>query len=200
MDYRFRILSREPLHQGFFRVERLLLEHEMFAGGMCPPLDREILDRGHAVVVLPVDPDLDQIVLVEQFRTGALEDPRGPWMLEAVAGIVEPGEGTEAVAHREGAEEAGLVFTELLPVGEVYTSPGGTTERVTIFCGRVDSRDAGGLHGVDHEHEDIRAHVMPRQAVLAMLARGELRSAPTVIALQWLALHWEELQARWLCT
>jgi len=198
MQYRFRIVQREPLHQGFFRVERLILQHELFAGGMCPPLDREVLDRGHAVVVLPVDPLRDEVVLVEQFRTGALEDPHGPWLLEAVAGIVEPGESHEAVAHREGMEEAGLSFLELLPVGEIYTSPGGTTERVMIYCGRVDSSQAGGLHGVDHEHEDIRVHVCDRQAALTMLGRGEIRSAPTFIALQWLALHWASLQARWL--
>jgi len=198
MQYQFRIIRREPLHQGFFKVERVVIQHEMFAGGMCPPLDREILDRGHAVVVLPVDPVRDEVVLIEQFRTGTLEDSRGPWMLEAVAGIIEPGEGAEAVAHREGAEEAGLRFLELLPVCEVYTSPGGTTERVMIFCGRVDASNAGGLHGVDQEHEDIRAHVVSRTAALEMLGRGELRSAPTVIALQWLALHWSELRTRWL--
>lgn len=197
MDYRFRITQREPLHQGFFKVERLLLQHELFAGGMSQPLDREVLDRGHAVVVLPVDPQRDELVLVEQFRTGALEDPQGPWMLEAVAGIVEADENAEEVAHREGHEEAGLSFRELLPVAEVYTSPGGTTERVTIFCGWVDSHEAGGLHGLDHEHEDILAHVFPREVALAMLQRGELRSAPTVIALQWLALNWTMLQARW---
>lgn len=198
MNYQFRILRRQTLHQGFFRVEELIVEHELFAGGFCPPLHRELLDRGHAVVVLPIDPQRDEIVLVEQFRTGALDDPSSPWMLEAVAGIIEPGEGAEDVAHREGAEEAGLVFQELLPVGEVYTSPGGTTERVSIFCGRVDSSQAGGLHGVDQEHEDIRVQVFSREAVLAMLQRGELRSAPTVIAVQWLALHWQALKARWL--
>lgn len=41
-------------------------------------MKRELLERGHAAAVLPYDARRDRIVLIEQFRVGALEAERGP--------------------------------------------------------------------------------------------------------------------------
>ncbi len=183
------ILHREVVFQGFFRMERLQLRHGLFAGGMSPPLTRELFERGTAAAVLLYDPRRDEVVLVEQFRIGALEAPRGPWLVEVVAGIVEPGETPEGVVRREAVEEAGCTVRALHPICNYLVSPGGTSERIALFCGEVDAEGVGGLHGLAHEGEDIRVLPVPRAHALAWLEEGVIDNASTVIALQWLELH-----------
>ncbi len=197
MNYRFEIIHKAIPYRGFFQMEVYRLRHELFAGGWSPVIERECLERGHAVALLPYDPDRDQVVLVEQFRIGALEPFQGPWLLEIVAGIIGPGEVTAEVARREAQEEAGCTVQDLAPICQYYVSPGGTSETITLYCGRVDASQAGGLHGLDAEHEDIRVHVVSREEALAMLQAGRINSAAPIIALQWLALNYQELQARW---
>lgn len=193
----FKIIEKITAYQGFFRISRYRLQHELYGGGWSREMQRECLERGQAVAVLLYDPERDQVVLVEQFRTGALADPEGPWLLEIVAGIVEDGESGEEVARRETLEEAGCTLLDLVPIGRCYVSPGGTSETVTLFCGRVDAKGIGGIHGLADEHEDIRVQVLPRTEALALLDNGHIRSAPPIIALQWLALHSESLRQRW---
>lgn len=197
MNYAVRILEQVTAYQGFFRIVRYRLQHELFGGGWSGEMRRECLERGQAVAVLLYDPARDQVVLVEQFRTGALADPNGPWLLEIVAGIVEDGETVEDVARRETVEEAGCTLLDLVPICRCYVSPGGTSETVTLFCGRVDAAQAGGIHGLADEHEDIRVQVLARSEALAQLQSGRIQSAPPIIALQWLELHGKELRQRW---
>lgn len=64
-------------------------------------------ERGHAAVLLPFDPERDEVVLVEQIRIAAYDTSVTPWLLEMVAGMIEEGETIEAVARREAMEEAG---------------------------------------------------------------------------------------------
>ena len=150
-------------------------------------MQRECLERGQAVAVLLYDPKRDQVVLIEQFRLGALHAPDGPWLLEIVAGIVEPSEAKPDVACREALEEAGCKVLDLIPVCECFVSPGGASEMVTVYCGRVNAELAAGIHGLSEEHEDILVHVFSRTEALQLLHDGRICSAPTVIALQWLA-------------
>ncbi len=194
---RFEILQQHDVYQGFFRLARYRLRHALFAGEWSPPITRELLERGHAAAVLLYDPNLDSVVLVEQFRVGALHTPN-PWLLEVVAGIVEPEESPEEVALRESEEEAGLIPDLLEFICEYHVSPGGTSERIALYCGRVNAAQGGGLHGLSEETEDIRAHVISVDQVLEMLDNGEIRSATPIIALQWLALRHQQLRARWL--
>lgn len=191
------VLDREPLYQGFFQLERLRLRHRCFAGGWCEPLTRERFVRRDAVAVLPYDPEADSLVLIEQFRVGALEDTGSPWLLELVAGIVEPGETLEAVVHREAREEAGAELQALEPIASVHLSPGGSRERMHFYCGRVNAENLGGFHGLATEGEDIRALVVTRQEAMAALETGRINNAPAFLALQWLALHRERLCRLW---
>lgn len=198
MKKRYEILDKICCYAGFFTVNRYRLRHELFAGGWGHPIERELLERGHAVGVIAYDPRLDRVVMVEQFRIGALEARGGPWTIEFIAGIVEPGERDEEVAVRETLEEAGIDIHDLAPVCDFVLSPGGCSERLALYCGRVDAATAGGLHGVEAEGEDIRVRVFDRDAALALLDSGEhLLSASTVVGLQWLALHHAELRTRW---
>ncbi len=193
------IIDKSTAYQGHFRVDHYRLRHTLFAGGWGPEIRREVLERGHAVAVLPYDPARDAVVLIEQFRIGAYLHGGGdsPWLLEIVAGLFDADEGPEEVARREAAEEAGLELGELVPVAAFYTSPGAISEHIEVYCARVDSRGAGGIHGLDEEGEDIRVLVMPFAEAMAALAAGRVRNSPALVALQWLALNRESLRVRW---
>ncbi len=192
------IIERDTAWRGYFRIDRLRLRHRLFAGGWGEPMVREVFERGHAAALLPYDPVRDEVVLIEQFRVGALTaGAANPWLIEIVAGIVEDGETAEDVVRREALEEAGCAVGDLVKLMEVYTTPGGSSERIALFCGRVDTSGAGGLHGLAGEGEDIRAFAEPTDAALERLARGEIVNITTVAALQWLALNRDDLRARW---
>lgn len=153
-------------------------------------IKREVFERGNAVAVLIHDPATDQILLVEQFRIGAIRDQNGPWMMEVVAGIVESGESNSEVARREAMEEAGCKITDLEHIIDFYPSPGGSTELISLYYAPADlSTVQTGIHGLDHEDEDIRVSVEPRNTVMKWLATGKLKSAIGIIAMQWLELN-----------
>ncbi|SEI71192.1 ADP-ribose pyrophosphatase [Allopseudospirillum japonicum] len=192
------ILRQQTQYQGFFRLDKVFLRHRLFAGGWTPEFSRELFIRDLAVGVLLFDPWQDTVILLEQFRIGALTDDISPWQFELVAGILEEGEQEAQVAHRETYEEAGCTLKDLLPLYSYWASPGGNSERLSLYCGIVDSQNAAGVYGLAHENEDIRTHVLPRTQVLQALQQGEICNAMTLIALQWLALHHQELRARYV--
>ncbi|GGX87551.1 adenosine diphosphate sugar pyrophosphatase [Litchfieldella qijiaojingensis] len=189
-------LEDECLYQGFFRLERRRLRHRLFEGGWSQEVVREVHLRHDAVGVLLYDPERDQVVLVEQFRAGALDDPESPWKIEIVAGLIEAGEDPATVAHREAREEAGCEIAELIELHTYYPSPGACNERVTLYCGLVDSRGLGGVHGLDEEHEDIRVHVLGFLKAWELLESGRLDNAMCLIAFHWLARERASLRAR----
>ena len=186
--------KRETVFQGFFRMDKLWLTHPRFDGREMPIFTRELFIRGDATCVLPYDPVRDEVVLLEQFRLGALGRKQSPWLLELVAGMNEDGESPEDVAQREGQEEAGLTFRKLTKICDYMVSPGGTTELIHLFCGQISTDEAGGLFGVEHEHEDIRAHVVSADEAIAMIHDGRINNAAAIIALQWLELNRSSLR------
>lgn len=192
------IQQRERCFQGFYRLDRVHLKHRLFAGAMGPTISRELFVRPDAVCVLPYDPHTDTVVLVEQFRIGALDKSPEPWLLETVAGLIDTDEQPEEVARREAREEADLELHELLPVMTYYPSPGGSDERVYLYIGRCSTLGVGGVFGVEEEGEDIRVHVWSLDAALKALQNGRIDNAASIIALQWLALNKEKVRADWL--
>ena len=200
VDPRVELRERTIAYDGHFKIIRYRFRFRNFDGGMSRELVREVFERGHAVAVMPYDPARDQVVLIEQFRIGAVDVPGDPWLLEPVAGIIELGESVEEVARREAAEEAGLVLQDLLPACRFFLSPGGSSETCQLFIGRIDAATAGGIFGVADEGEDIRVHVLGLEEALTWLEEGRIRVASTIIALQWLALHRDAIRARWQST
>jgi ADP-ribose pyrophosphatase len=193
------ILECETVYRGFFRVDWYRLRHRLFSGGWSAELSREVLERGNAAAVLLYDPERDAVVLVEQFRLAAHLAGFPPWQIEIVAGIVEPGSTPADVARRETGEEAGVtVIGELVPIHRYLTSPGGTTETVDLFYGRVDSRSAGGIHGLAAEHEDIRVVVKTYAEAMALVESGTIVNAFTLLALHWFAANRERIRRDWL--
>lgn len=189
------IIERISLHDGFLKVERLKLRCRLFEGGWSREFTRELLLRGHGVGVLLYDPHLDKVLMVEQFRVGCMTDSaNGPWALELVAGLLEEGETPEAVARREVVEEAGISVGRLLRICEYYNSPGGSNEKLSVYCAGFDASQAGGVFGVEDEAENIRSVILDRSAAMAAVSSGGINNAMSIIALQWLELNLETVK------
>lgn len=184
-----KIVEKEPLYQGFLSIYRYRLQHKLYSGGWTEQIDREIMDRGDAVMVIPYDPITDQVVVLEQFRVGAMNNDLGPWLSEFVAGMFDHNESAEEVAHRELMEEAGLKALELRKALSYYSSPGGTNERLSIYIARVDASSAAEFGGLADEHEDIRVRTLPFDVAVDWLEQGKFNNAASVIGLQWMQLH-----------
>jgi ADP-ribose pyrophosphatase len=183
------ILGKEVLFQGFGKIVRYKIRHQLFSGGLSLPFQREIYQRCNAVTVIPYDPVLDKVVLIEQFRAGALLNKHTPWLLELVAGIIDKDKTAEEIAYLEMKEETGLEIQKLTPVYSYYNSPGSSSEYVALFCAIIDASDAGGIHGLQAESEDIKVHVLDSKDAFAAVKNGTICNASSIIALQWLELH-----------
>ncbi len=205
-DKDFEILNRKIMHEGMFRYVKYQLRHRLFKGGWTPVLDREVVERTCAAAVLPYDPILDQVVLIHQFRVGAITHakihpstpPSTPWLLEIVAGVLGPAEKPEEVALREAEEEAGCRVLELYPINDYFVSPGGSSEYLHLYCGRIDARGIDGRHGLEEENEDIYAFTLTADEAFEWLRQGKVKTAPALVALQWLQINRGFLRDFWL--
>ncbi len=196
MKKEFKVIQKEAMYQGFFNLNRYQVQHTLFAGGWSSVLTRELFQRGNCVAVLLYDPDADKLVIIEQFRMGPMAQPevqQRAWLLEIVAGAIEAGETAEAVAYRESQEEAGCVVQEMRLINEFYTSPGGASERISLFYGRINADEVGGIHGLDEENEDILVSTVSFTEAYSMIEDGRIESAIPIIAIQWLALNKHKL-------
>lgn len=188
------IIREENMYKRFFRVDKIFLRHKLFEGGWGKEIGRELFIRGNAVAVVLYDPKRDQIAMVEQFRIGAMNEPNGPWLFEVVAGMIEPGEAPEEVARRELLEEANISPYAMEYICDYLSSPGGTDEKLYLFCGLCDLTEAGGVFGLAEESEDICVHVFSADSVLGSLYSGAFNNAAAIICLQWLQLNRERLR------
>lgn len=189
------LIDKKTVFQGYFRVDRYRLRHRLFRGGWSEVMQREVFERGHAVAVLPFDPETGKLVLIEQFRAGVYAHGGAPWQIEIIAGIIGEGESKPEVVRREALEEAGCeLIGAPLKIMEYYMSPGAVSEHMTLYCAKANLENVGGIHGIDEEHEDIRVMVMDLAEALKLLEQGKIFNSPTIIALQWLALNRGQLE------
>jgi ADP-ribose pyrophosphatase len=193
----YTIVQDREAYRGYAKVHEYHLSHQRYDGATSETMTREVFNSGDAVVVLLYDPARDEVLLTEQFRPGPLPRNDNPWVIEAVAGRIDTDEGPEAVARREAVEEAGCPVGRLVKVTEMYCSPGIFAEYVYLFVGEADLAGAGGLHGVDDEHEDIKAMVCSLDEAIDALKDGRLRSAPSFVLVQWLAANRQTLRKAW---
>ncbi len=189
--------SVRTLYAGFFRIDLHALRVRRFDGTLAP-LRRELLERGRSVCVLPYDPRTDRVLLIRQFLVGSFAAGRAPRPLQVVAGMVDAGESEEQAIRREAREEAGCEMGRIVAAQVFLPSPGGTSERVTAFCGEADLAVAGGIHGAADEDENIRVEVVDADVAIALLDEGAIESGPAVVILAWFARHRERLRAEWL--
>ena len=194
----FAINDRQTVFQGYFRLDRYRLTHDLHNGGQSPELTREVLARGCVAAVVPSDPDRDEVILIEQFRPGAMAAGWDAWQTEIVAGVIEGGETAEEMARRETLEEAGCAPKALFHLGRYLSSPGCTSESVEMFCAHVDTKIAGGVHGLASEGEDILVQPTPIDRAFSLLDSGKILNSMTLIGLQWLRSRLPEIKAAWL--
>jgi ADP-ribose pyrophosphatase len=200
-----KIVEKNTAFEGFFQLDQVRLKHRLFEGGWSGEMSREIFERGHAVAVLPYDPILDRVVFIEQFRPGAYaalsyewsDKKSSPWLIECVAGIIEKGEIPVNVAKREMIEETGLEVSDLIKIFHYLVSPGGSSESVFLYCGKVDSTRANGIFGMTGEHENIRVFSTSTEEAFELLDQGKITNGMTIIGLQWLKINFKRLRTSW---
>ncbi len=197
MKQDYELLDEESILDAYFKMNRYRLRHTSFNGGWCGEIVRERIERLAAVSVLLFDPQRDEMVFVEQFRVGLMGTIDPPWSLETVSGFCDQThERPEEVARREVREETGCDVKALTHIGEFFVSPGMSVEQINLYCGWVDANEADGVHGLDHEGEEMRVVKMSRaQAVSEMF--GRLNSTSVLIGLQWLEAHRGDILAAW---
>lgn len=198
-EKKYAILLREVLFQGFSRVDRLHVQHDRFDGTPSAVYTREVFHRSPSVAgVLLFDPQHDKVVLVEQFRVAPAALGMTPWLMEIVLGHVDANETPEEAACREVREESGCEVLDLLPIASYFSSPGGTSEYIHLYAGRIHAPQEEGTFGQSHENEDIRIHVLEASKAISLLYANKIRDAQTLLALQWFATHHTDLRSRWL--
>ncbi len=192
------IENERTVFEGFFTLKSYQLKFRLFQGGWSSSVQREVLQHPGAVGILLYDALQQKCVFVEQFRSGVMNTDRSPWLVELVAGLIEPNETQQNVALREAEEEAGLVVSDILPICHYWTTPGISNEQMWLFCGKVDASCAPQYAGNEHEAEDIKIHVLDVANAQQALAKNEFCNAPTIIALQWLFANKAQVDQRFL--
>lgn len=193
----YEVVDRTVVYQGVFRLAHYHIRQRLYNGGWSETYHREVFERYMGAAILPYDPLRDHVILIEQFRPGSLADPKSPWLIEIPAGVITHNEKPDSVATREAMEEAGCEITTIEPICEYFVSPGASNEYLNLYIGKVDSADVGGIHGLVHEHEDIRVINIPAEEAFARLRSGHIKTSPAIIALLWLQLHRRRLQDLW---
>ncbi|MDD7972620.1 gamma-glutamylcyclotransferase [Roseinatronobacter alkalisoli] len=196
------VVSRQRMqpYAYFFGVQVDDLQFQRFDGSASNVVRRAGFVMSDAVTLLPYDPALDLVLVIEQFRYGPyMRGDANCWSLEPIAGRIDPGESPGECALREAQEEARLHLMQdaLVPVGESYPSPGAISEYLYSFVALCDLSHADeGVAGLASEAEDIRSHVIPFERLMALIASGEVRNGPLIQTAYWLALNKARLQAR----
>jgi ADP-ribose pyrophosphatase len=193
----FEIQNQEVIFNGFLRLVRYQLRYRLFDDSWSNAFTREVAERKSAIAILPYDPILDKVVLIEQFRPGAMS-ATNPWLIEIIAGLFEEDDTPADVALREAQEEAGCEILDLYPICEYFVSPGASNEYLWIYCGRIDAtRVTDGIYGLKEENEDIRAFTLSLDDALAFLKEGKIQTAPAILSLQWLQINQNWLKQLW---
>ena len=183
-----------PLSNGFLKLSRYTFTADRHDGGV-QVVERELMERGHAVGVLGYDPVRDEVVLVSEFRPGCLVAGDDAYEPNVVAGAIDEGESAIEAAVREMQEEAGLeIRAPVLIHPGAYVSSGGTSEKVALVAGIVDTAKAGGVHGNPDEGEDILTVVMSRTDFIDRARTGRISDLKTVVTAYWLAENHERLR------
>ncbi|MDB6096775.1 MAG: putative MutT/nudix family protein [Francisellaceae bacterium] len=191
------LIKETTLFNNYLTIKEYSFKHKLFYGGWSKTLTRELLVKNPAVMVLLYDPIKDLIIMVEQIRMGLYNDKLSPWLLEPVAGVVEAGESPQETAIRETKEESDCEILDLEFICEYYPSPGTSSEKSILYCGRVAAPESGGCYGLIDEGEDIKIHILSSNLVFKLLKENKLNNASAIISVMWLKEHKNDLIQKW---
>ena len=182
------VIQKEMVYHGFLSIEKISLKHRLFnQTDYSPVLQRELIARKDAAGVLIYNHKQQQFALIEQFRVGAISDDQTPWQLEIIAGIIDEGEDPQTCITRESIEEAGCHIFEIEHLFTFYPSAGACTERFFLYAAQATLPRDGNLYGLKTEGEDIKLHIFNYADLDSLLKHPQIRNAPVIMALQWLA-------------
>ena len=159
------------------------------ADGTWQTQSRETYDRGNGAALLPYNLAARTVVLTRQFRYPAYVNGHDGLLIEAAAGLLDNAS-PEARIRAEVEEETGYRLGEIRKIFECFMSPGSVTEKLHFFVAEYDAAmrvgDGGGL---ESEGEEIGVLELPFDEAMAMIERGEIADAKTIILLQYAALN-----------
>ena len=165
------IVNRKNKYKGYFTVDELTLKDKSGKD-----YKREIVVRESAVAALVYDTMKEKYIFVSQYRVGSSSQ-----LIEIVAGLLDhPSEDPREAITREIEEEIGYKVDTCILVDECYTSPGGTSEVVSIYFCEVSQKISEG-GGLATENEDIEVVEMDRKEMLST----RFKDAKTIIAVNW---------------
>ena len=103
---------------------------------------------------------------------------------------------------RELQEESGLSVTadDLHYINAVYPSPGGASERVTLYVGKIRADHLLDHGGLAVEEEDIRVFKLPVKKAFELCQNGRINNAAALLALQHLQINYEAIRAKFLAS
>lgn len=189
MSPAIRNMRTEVLSDNWYVLRKISFEIQL-ADGSWQSQSREAYDRGNGAAILLYSRALGSVILTRQFRMPTyLNGNPGGMLIEVCAGLLDK-DHPEVAIRREVEEETGFTVSEVRHLFDAYMSPGSVTEILHFFAAEYahDSRaHAGG--GVADEGEQIEVLELPLAEALAMIERGEIRDAKTIMLLQYAQIH-----------
>ena len=159
------------------------------ADGTWQTKSRETYDRGNGAALLPYNLAARTVVLTRQFRYPAYVNGHDDLLTEAPAGLLDDATPEERI-RAAVEEETGYRLGAIRKIFECFMSPGSVTEKLHFFVAEYDAAmrvgDGGGL---ESEGEEIGVLELPFDEAMAMIERGEIADAKTIILLQYAALN-----------
>jgi nudix-type nucleoside diphosphatase (YffH/AdpP family) len=185
---RVRIVESRVLSDNWYVLKTTTFDFRR-SNGTWQRQHRETYDRGNGAVVLLYQPQTGSVVLTRQFRFPAYVNGHDGMLIEAAAGLLDDATPEERI-RLEAEEETGYRIHNVRKVFEAFMSPGSVTEKLHFFVAEYDASSkvsAGG--GLEGEGEDIEVIEVAFKDALAMVERGEIVDAKTIMLLQYAALN-----------
>ena len=189
-----RITSVKDVFNGFLTLKELQIEADGHDGKK-RNFKWLVMERGNAVTMLGYDPIRDEVVMGNEMRPGVLVAGDYPYTDNLPAGGIAKGESALETAIREMQEETGLELKDAYVVHPgLYPSSGGTSEKIAIVFGIIDTSKAGGVHGLAAEGESIGTIILKSDEFLRRVRSGEINDMKTVVAGYWLAENRDKIR------
>jgi nudix-type nucleoside diphosphatase (YffH/AdpP family) len=185
------VIERGIAYTGYLSVEKLRIK---LASGVV--VSRDIETHGNAAAVLPYDIQRHCGLVVQLFRAPVFSVTQEEEIEEACAGMIEE-EKDEAAARREAYEELGVSLHDLERVGRIWSSPGVSTERQSLFLASYVASDRVGKGGgVAGENEGITVVERPLEQLAREVDQGRIVDGKLLTLILALRLRKPELFTR----
>ncbi|AEM69196.1 nucleoside diphosphate pyrophosphatase [Allomuricauda ruestringensis DSM 13258] len=182
---RIRNMQRELLSDNWYSLEKITFEY-LRDDGVWEKQIREAYDRGNGAAILLYNVEKRKVVLTKQFRMPTYVNGNDDgMMIEACAGLLEKGNAEETI-KMEVEEETGYKIDKVEKVFEAYMSPGSVTEILHFFVGEYeDAMKVSEGGGAADETENIEVLELDFKKAIAMMQKGEIKDAKTIMLLQY---------------